>query len=319
MSILETVVATAAAPLETANSLPFAAYTDETILAAEAEHVFAKEWVFVCMAGELAEAGDYFAMTLANEPIIVLRGEDGELRALSNVCRHRGTVLLDEGFGKVDKYITCPYHAWAYDKDGSLAAIPYNKIIAVDRSEHQLTRFQVSTWHGLVFVNLDEHATPLEERLAGIDQFLRLFQPEHFDQVSTGDIEIWHTNWKLAMENAMESYHLFKVHESTLEVFSPTVDAYYIAGSSEWSLTGGATKRNKGLLEGLMGSDHNALYDHYILVQLAPSFVGVLSYGSFGWLSAHPIDVNTTQIRSGGDVCRREHGQSKQRVYASVL
>ena len=101
------------------------------------------------------------------------------------------------------------------------------------------------------------------------------------------------------MENAMESYHLFKVHESTLETFSPTRDAYYIAGSSEWSLTGGATKRNKGLLENLFGSGGNELYEHYVLVSLPPSFVGILSYGSFGWLSAHPIDASTSQIRSG--------------------
>ncbi|MEM9621632.1 MAG: aromatic ring-hydroxylating dioxygenase subunit alpha [Pseudomonadota bacterium] len=299
MSTLESIMAAAAAPLEEAYSLPFQAYTDKAVFAAECSKIFAKEWVFVCMAGELPDAGDYFAMTLAGEPIVVLRGEDGGLRALSNICRHRGTVLLDDGFGKVDKYITCPYHAWAYDCEGALQAIPFNKLIAVDRGAHQLTKLRVSTWHGMVFVNLDANAAPLHERLAGIDEFLHLFQPETFDQASSGGTEVWQTNWKLAMENAMESYHLFKVHESTLEVFSPTRDAYYVAGSSEWSLTGGATQRQKGLVEKLMGSGYSELYDHYLLVQLAPSFVGVLSYGSFGWLSAHPIDVHKTQIRSG--------------------
>ena len=97
----------------------------------------------------------------------------------------------------------------------------------------------------------------------------------------------------------MESYHLFKVHETTLETYSPTRDAYYIAGSSEWTLTGGATKRKSGMVEALLGSSHNELYDHYVLVSLPPSFVGVLSFGSFGWLSAHPIDAEHTQIRSG--------------------
>ena len=118
-------------------------------------------------------------------------------------------------------------------------------------------------------------------------------EPETFDCVSQGDVEIWQTNWKLAMENAMESYHLFKVHETTLEPMSPTRDAYYIAGSSEWSLTGGVTKRQRNLLERLIGSDHDERLDHYILVQLAPAFVGVLTCGSFGWLSAHPIDADT--------------------------
>ena len=289
---LDRIMSAAAEPLDSAYSLPFEVYTDPNIFDAEKKQIFSKEWVFVCMTGELAEAGDYFAMTLANEPIVVIRGEDLQLRAFSNICRHRGTLLLDEGFGKVDKYITCPYHAWAYDRAGALRAIPYNKIIAVDREAHQLIQFNLDIWNGLVFVNLDAKAPPLAERLSGIDDYLHLFQPGSFDQVQSGEIEIWQSNWKLAMENAMESYHLFKVHESTLEVVSPTSDAYYIAGSCEWSLTGGAT--NMGT-----GSNQSDLYSHYILVQIAPSFVGVLSYGSFGWLSAHPIDAQTTQIRSG--------------------
>ncbi len=299
MSELEKIQQTAMHPLESAKSLPFSAYTDPAVLAAETQTIFSKEWVFVCMAGELQEVGDYFAITLANEPIIVLRDDNRELRALSNICRHRGTTLLDEGFGKVEKYITCPYHAWAYSKQGALEAIPYNKVVAVDVAEHQLPSFSVATWNGLVFVNLDPNARPLAERFAGIDQYLRLFKPATFDQVSQGEVELWCTNWKLAMENAMESYHLFKVHQSTLETFSPTRDAYYIAGSSEWTLTGGKTQRKKGFLEKVLGRIYNELYDHYVLVSLPPSFVGILSYGSFGWLSAHPVDSQYTQIRSG--------------------
>jgi len=299
MSNLEEIQKTAMQGLESATSLPFSAYIDPSILSAEAKTIFSKEWVFVCMAGELKEVGDYLAITLANEPIIILRDDNHELRALSNICRHRGTTILDEGFGKIDKYITCPYHAWAYSKEGTLEAIPYNKVIVVDRAEHQLPSFSVAAWNGLVFVNLDRNARPLSERLAGIDQYLRLFKPETFHQVSPGGVELWQTNWKLAMENAMESYHLFKVHEATLETFSPTRDAYYIAGSSEWTLTGGATQRQKGLLEKVLGRVYSELYNHYVLVSLPPSFVGILSYGSFGWLSAHPINEQTTQIRSG--------------------
>ena len=299
MSQLDVITNQALQPLESARSLPFSAYTDAEILQAETQQIFAKEWVFVCMDGELPGAGDYFALTLANEPVLIIRGDDGELRALSNICRHRGTLLLDEGFGSIDKYITCPYHAWAYSKQGELKAIPYNKVIAVDRAEHQLPGYQSAVWNGLVFVNLDPHARPLHERLANIDDYLGLFEPDTMQRVSAGEVEIWQSNWKLAMENAMESYHLFKVHENTLELYSPTRTAYYIAGSSEWSLTGGETQRRKGLVERMFGGNGHELHDHYILVSLPPSFVGILSYGSFGWLSAHPIDATTTRIRSG--------------------
>ena len=312
-NVLNAIVNSASEPLEKAQSLPFSAYTSEEVLEAERASIFSKEWVFVCMEGELRKAGDYFAIDLANEPIVILRGEDGELRALSNVCRHRGTIILDDGFGRVEKYLTCPYHAWAYDHDGALQAIPYNKVIAVDREAHGLKRLALDVWNGLVFVSLDEEAAPLRERLNGIDEFLRLFQPETFSYVSQGETEIWRTNWKLAMENAMESYHLFKVHETTLEVVSPTRDAYYIAGSSEWSLTGGATQRTEKATKG-----YNEFYGHYILVQLAPSFVGILSYGSFGWLSAHPIDAQTTQIRSGATLLK-EAGAGRDAAFTKAF
>ena len=286
-------------PLELAKSLPFGTYTNPEILNAEAESIFSKEWVFVCMEGEVQMPGDYFAMTLANEAIIIMRGDDKKLRALSNICRHRGTVVLEEGCGQVDKYITCPYHAWAYSKEGDLKAIPYNKLITVDRAEHKLIQYSVDTWHGLVFVNLDSNAKPLADRLSNIDDYLQLFELNTFDQVNTGKQEIWQCNWKLAMENAVESYHLFKVHENTLEMYTPTRDAYYIAGSSEWTLTGGVTKRKRGLIEKFLGASSDDLYDHYILVSLPPSFVGILSYGSFAWLSAHPVSASETKVRSG--------------------
>ena len=284
----------AMAELEEARSLPFSCYTDPTMLRAETEKIFGHDWVFVCMAGELAEPGAYYAMQLAGEPLLILRTDEGHLQAFSNVCRHRGTLLLDDGFGKVDKYITCPYHAWAYDHSGALQAIPFNEQIPVARDEHHLTRFQLAEWNGLVFVNLDPHAAPLSQRLSGIDAYLRLFQPGSFNHVSSGTCETWQTNWKLAIENAVESYHLFKVHAATLEHLSPTRDAYYIAGSSEWSLTGGATTGQRAATE-----TNSELTSHYVLVALPPSFVGILSYGYFGWLSAHPIDTDTTLIRSG--------------------
>ena len=203
MSLLDSLVAKAILPLEQANSLPFSTYTDPSMLANEADAIFAKEWVFICMQGELPSPGDYYATILADEPICIVHGDDGQLRALSNICRHRGTTILDEGFGHVDKYLTCPYHAWAYSKEGALKAIPYNKVIAVDKADHQLTQYKAEVWNGLVFVNLDEQAAPLSQRLSNIDEYLQLFEPWTFNQVRQGEIEIWQSNWKLAMENAI--------------------------------------------------------------------------------------------------------------------
>ena len=193
--------------------------------------------------------------------------------------------------------------------------MPHNKVIAVDRDAHGLAHFQVAEWLGLVFVNLDAGAQPLSARLAGIEPYLAVFDPESLTDVSVGETELWQANWKLIMENAMESYHLFKVHRETLERFSPTRDAYYLAGSSEWSLTGGATQREKGVLETLLGTSEGDALDHYILVSIPPSFVGVLAYGSFGWLSAHPVDANTTVVRSGSTVYPGQVAHSASKAF----
>ncbi len=288
MSALDWLREEAIKPLEEANSLPFAAYTDETVYAEEVTKIFHDEWVFACQEAELGNPGDSFAMTLAGEPICVIRGRDRQLRVFSNICRHRGTPLLDEGFGTVAKYITCPYHAWSYDLTGALKAIPYNKLIAVDRDRHSLPQFHCDTWNGLIFVHLGDAPKPLGERFYGITEYISEFEVERFDTASSGEPQIWDANWKLVMENAMESYHLFKVHESTLERISPTRDAYYLVGNSEWSLTGGT------LTTGWKSIDR-----HYILLSMAPSFVGLLTNGNLAWLCAHPISPNQTAIRSG--------------------
>ena len=288
MSALDTLREEAIKPLTEAHCLSFTAYTDESVYAEEVDRIFRDEWVFACQAPQLDKPGDYFAMTLVGEPICVIRGSDGQLRALSNTCRHRGTPLLDEGFGNVARYITCPYHAWSYDLDGELKAIPYNRRVAVDRERHRLPRFHCDTWCGLVFVHLGDDPQPLAERLAHMADYIGEFDVEKFDTATSGEPEYWNANWKLVLENAMESYHLFKVHEPTLERVSPTRGAYYLAGNSEWSLTGGA------LTYGTKDIDQR-----YVLLSMAPSFVGILTNGNLGWLSAYPVDVKRTMIRSG--------------------
>ena len=297
--LLQQYQATASSDHGSAVSLPFEVYRYPEVFALETENIFHNDWVFVCAERELAEAGDYLAMDLAGEAVVVLRGQDRKLRALSNICRHRGTPLLDEGFGQVGKLIVCPYHAWSYDNEGSLKAAPFSNKGELDMGEHCLPQFHLDTLLGLVFVSIADNPQPLQERFTGLADYCSALEPERFVHATPSTTETWEVNWKLAMENAMESYHLFKVHRETLEKVTPSKQAYYVAGSSEWTLTGGMMIDESGPLQKWLQGDVPEIYQHYLLVSLAPNFVGIMTWDSFGWLSTLPVAADKTVIRAG--------------------
>ena len=292
--------ASASQSLSEAESLPFEVYHDQEIHTLEMDHIFRGDWVFVCAEQLLPNPGDYFALTLAGEAIAIIHGTDGEIRALSNICRHRGTPLLDEGYGRVEKHITCPYHAWVYDQTGKFKGAPFTRNHKPDRNEHCLPSFHLESWHGLLFINLSETPEPLSQRLAGIDDYLHLFEPRSFTHGVKSGGEEWKANWKLAVENAIESYHLFKVHEETLETITPSKAAYYVAGSSEWTLTGGKMEDTRSKLEKWLTGKTPEAYGHYLLLFLPPNFIGILTYGSLQWIAILPKGPEECQIMAGG-------------------
>ena len=108
---------------EPIRTLPAWTYRTPEFLEAERREVFRKQWVMVGHVGELQEPGDYVSQTVAGEPIVVVRGKEGELRAFSNVCRHRGARVAD-GSGNCGKALRCPYHGWTYGLDGRLLGVP---------------------------------------------------------------------------------------------------------------------------------------------------------------------------------------------------
>ncbi|MCW8879342.1 MAG: aromatic ring-hydroxylating dioxygenase subunit alpha [Kangiellaceae bacterium] len=286
--------------IHSAVALPFSVYSERSVLELESKKIFNNDWIFVCAEGQLSDPGSYFAMDLAGEAIAVIRTSKGELIALSNICRHRGTPLLDKGFGLIQKNITCPYHAWTYSDEGDLKAIPFQGEVEIDKKQHCLPKFHIGCWLGLVFVNLGEQPQPIEERFAHLSDYLSNFQPERFIHANSGDTEVWQANWKLAVENAIESYHLFKVHKETLETVTPSKNAYYVAGSSEWAIAGGKMKTNESKIMQWLTGETPEVYKHYLLVFLPPNFIGIMTYESFDWISILPIDETSCRIYSGG-------------------
>ncbi len=305
MSLLETISQGTAAPPEEAHALPFGAYSDREVFEMELEQIFRRDWIALCPAASLSAPGDFLALDLAGEPIVVLRGDDGELRALSNVCRHRGTPICDVGAGNAARLV-CPYHAWTYDQQGRLKSWPYPGNVEIDASAHCLPQFRLELWNGVVFVNLDPDATPLSERLVGIDRHLQKFQIDRYEESppATG-YTTWDSNWKLAFENGIESYHLFNVHTKTLEPGSPTRDAFYVEGGASWTITAGTLhpgRKAKPWDPPTIGAFEN---ENYTLVSIPPSLVGILTPDSWGWLSVLPLAPDRCLIGGGATRPRR--------------
>lgn len=138
------------------------AYADPEILERERREVFAKAWMIIGHVAEVRHPGDFTTGEIGGEPVVVVRGEDGELRAFSNICRHRAARLA-EGAGSCGKVLRCPYHGWTYRLDGTLAAMPEGRGFGedFDRDAVRLPAFQVAELGGLVWVNMDADAPPI--------------------------------------------------------------------------------------------------------------------------------------------------------------
>lgn len=196
--------------------LPKQAYTSFEFLERERELVFAKSWVCVATASDLPQAGDIFPVKVADISLVLVRDRAGGLRAFHNLCSHRGVQLVNQPQSNQHR-LTCPYHAWCYDLDGTLRATPHfggygqHECEGFDRKSKSLQPVRVGQWLDLIFVNLSADAPPLEEYIAPVrDRFCRY--DFHLLRYGTSVSFQFQANWKLAVENFSESYHLPSMH-----------------------------------------------------------------------------------------------------------
>jgi choline monooxygenase len=200
--------------LARASTLPSDWYVDPAVLAAEQRAIFAKTWQLVGRAEQVAEPGGYFTAQIASEPLLIVRGSDGELRALSNVCRHRaGPVAKGEGKRPV---LQCGYHGWTYALDGRLLTTPeFDGVECFARGDVALPRFRVEQWGDLIFANLDAGAPPLRDFLGDLASSLDNFRDYHLAARKEWFVDC---NWKVYVDNYLEGYHIPIVHPSLFRV-----------------------------------------------------------------------------------------------------
>ena len=216
----EALARNSALPYERAWAMPRGFYTDPAVLEVEQQQLFRHEWVCVGRSEELSKPGDYFTARIGDEPLLFMHGQDGRIRAFSNVCRHRG-ALIAQGKGN-RRALVCPYHAWTYDTLGRLIGTPgIPPREDFDRSKCALPEFACCDWLGFLFVSLAAEPAPLQPLLADLETRVR---PYHLEQASLRYLaeEVWETNWKCFIENYMEGYHLSPLHRETLHPVNPT-------------------------------------------------------------------------------------------------
>jgi phenylpropionate dioxygenase-like ring-hydroxylating dioxygenase large terminal subunit len=203
--------------------MPAGCYTEPEFFAFEQAEVFSRTWICVGHAEQVANTGDCLATEVAGEPVLVARGEDGVIRALSAVCQHRGEIITCPEAGK--KTLRCPLHFWTYDLEGRLAGAP--RIGDAERVQElrktvRLPQLRLELWHGFMFINLDPDAAPLGPSLAKLEPLwagyeatgLKAMPPKMSDKPLP-----W--NWKVHVENFTDAYHTEYVHIGTHD-FAPS-------------------------------------------------------------------------------------------------
>jgi len=200
--------------------IPGGRYTDPRFYELEQQYLWRKSWLLASHMDEVPEPGSYRLWDTAGQPVLIVHGEDGEVRAFYNTCRHRGAPIVTESFGRRDRLV-CPYHGWTYRHDGELIGIRDAEDFAgLDRSCYGLIGIRCERFGKLIFVNFDDDAVPLLEWLGPIAEEWREFQ---FDRCRLAARHIFDLdcNWKVAMEANTEVYHVPNIHRNTL---APVLD-----------------------------------------------------------------------------------------------
>ncbi len=229
---------TAARPPVSAIALPAQAYTDPTFYQWEVEHIFHKQWLCVGHISQVPKPGDYLNLDLFDEPISIVRSKDNLIRVLSRVCPHRGMDMMPSGFGHPEqgnrRSFLCPYHHWSYGLDGSLMGAPemHQSQEFVGRASQKENRekiclptFRSEIWQGFIFVTFDSQLEPVSTHYAPLLPYVERWKMAEMTMVANLKWEC-QFNWKVLVENFMESYHHLGAHSKTLEPMIPATGTW---------------------------------------------------------------------------------------------
>ncbi len=286
-------------PLLAAATLPPHCYTAPAFYAREIERIFRRHWNLIGRAEQVPRPGDFLSVDLAGAPLVVLRGDDGILRAFANSCRHRGARLVS-GTGAC-RALSCPYHGWSYARDGSLiAAAGMDQTEGFNHADYGLIPVQLAEWAGFMFVNLAGVGPDLAAHLGNLAGLLGSHRAETMVCTRLREYDLA-CNWKLCLENQRESYHVATVHRATLKDQFPD----QLAAKGHWS---GSFLRHDGSIAARLGAD--AMFSPMaslagratggtFFIGLYPGTFLVFSIDCMWWMSFRPVAPDKTKLVVG--------------------
>ncbi|MCH2164320.1 MAG: aromatic ring-hydroxylating dioxygenase subunit alpha [Marinovum sp.] len=255
-------------PVQEANGLPNAHYTDQGLYDEERDALFFAGWAGLATEADVPEPGDAVPISFLGLPLLLLRGKDGLVRVFQNICRHRGMILVDEA-RRIQGALRCPYHSWCYSTAGKLVATPHvggpgmNTAEGIDRDTLGLIEVRSHLWFGVVWINVSGDAPDFEDANAALlDRWAEFDKPLYHGGADSRfqlDVE---TNWKLAVENYCESYHLPWVHPG-LNAISRLEDHYNIEDPGKLSGQGTLVYRQMTGENGAQFPDFEGLSDRW--------------------------------------------------------
>jgi carnitine monooxygenase subunit len=199
--------------------LPGWAYHDADALEAERRRIFLKSWQLICHLSDIPKAGDWQSLLILGESIVAVRGDDGQVRAFANVCRHRGARIVDGHSGCARKLV-CPYHAWVYELDGRLSGVPMRADYpALDGTQHSLIEYPVEIWRGFVFAAVQRPLVSVAEMMAPHEAEVAPYRFEDMRAIGRVTTRPRPANWKNISDNYSDGLHIPVAHPGLKRLF----------------------------------------------------------------------------------------------------
>jgi phenylpropionate dioxygenase-like ring-hydroxylating dioxygenase large terminal subunit len=285
-------------------SLPAWLYNDPEFFAVEMARVIRPSWQIVCHVSDVPNAGDWRTLSLLGESIIVVRGEDGLLRAFTNVCRHRGSRLVDGETGCAKKLV-CPYHAWVYELDGRLSGVPQRgSYPTLEAATSGLAAVEIEVWEGFIFIRLAGKGPSVAEMMAPYADEVAPYRFAEMQPVGTPWDRPRAMNWKNLCDNYSDNLHVPIAHPGLKRLFG----ANYTTIANDWVdwlggpllPAGGAASWSERLYRRLLpGTPHlpPEKHQHWWYLKLWPNIAIDIYPDQIDFMHFVPVSATETRLR----------------------